>query len=115
MGESVSDAAKAMRDVLQTIPKAERSRDTFLVKILLPFFRRLPRDVQTRLARDTMIDLAAAHVLAKERLGPTGNVRLDGNECQIGTIREIGDFDILARGQSWEAAWGMFGEGEVNQ
>jgi hypothetical protein len=99
-----------MRDVLQTIPKAERSRDTFLVKLLKPFFRRLPRDVQTRLARDTMMDLAAAHILAKERLGPTGNARLDGNECQIGTIQECSDFDILARGSSWEAAWEMLGE-----
>jgi hypothetical protein len=110
MGEPVSDAAKAMRDVLQTIPKAERSRDTFLVKLLRPFFRSLPRDVQTRLARDTMIDLAVAHILAKERLGPMGNARLDGNECQIGMIRACGDFDILARGLSWEAAWEMLGE-----
>lgn len=107
MGEPVSEAAKAMRDVLQTIPKAERSRDTFLTKVLLPFFRRLPRDVQTRLARDTVSDLASAHILAKERLGPTGNVRLDGDECQIGTIQANGDFDILARGSSWETAWKM--------
>jgi hypothetical protein len=110
MGEPVSRAAKALRDVLQTIPKGERSRDTWLVEILKPFFRRLPRDVQTRLARETMMGLAAAHVLAKEQLGPTGNARLDGDECQIGTIQESGDFDILARGPSWEAAWEMLGE-----
>lgn len=98
-------AAAALRDVLQTIPKGERSRDTFLTRLLKPLFRRLPRDVQTRLARDTMLDLAVAHILAKERLGPAGNTRLDGNECQIGTVSAAGDFEILARGSSWEAAW----------
>lgn len=97
--------AVAIRDVLQTIPKGMRTCDTFLTRLLRPFFRRLPRDVQTRLAKDTMLDFAVAHILAKERLGVDGNVRLDGNECQIGIVSPCGDFEILARGPSWETAW----------
>jgi hypothetical protein len=104
----MSKAAVAIRDVLQTVPQQERSRDTLLTKVLMPFFRRLPRDVQTRLARDTMLDLAAAHILAQETLGEAGNVRLDGNECQIGTITASGDFDVLACGTSWPVAWQAF-------
>ena len=55
-----------------------------------------------------MLDLAVAHILAKETLGEAGNARLDGNECQIGTITAAGDFDVLACGTSWEAAWKSF-------
>lgn len=101
------NAAEAIRDVLQTVPKAERSRDTFLSKLLLPVFRWLPRDVQTRLARETVLDFAVAAILAKERLGDSCTVRLDGNECQIGMVTAGGDFEILARGPSWDAAWRM--------
>lgn len=99
------EAATALRDVLQTIPKGERSRDTLLTRILMPLFRRLPRDVQTRLARETMLDLAVAHILAKEVFGTAGNARLDGNECQAGTVNAAGDFEIMATGPSWEAVW----------
>lgn len=101
----MSQAAVAMRDVLQTVPKQERSRDTLLARLLMPFFRCLSRDVQMRLARDTVLDLAVAHILAKERLGALGNVRVDGNECQIGVVTAEGDFAIMARGPSWESAW----------
>lgn len=103
----MSIAAVAIRDVLQTIPKQNRSYDTFLTRLLMPLFRLLPRDVQTRLARNTMYDFAAAHILAKEHFGNVGNVRLDGNECQIGIINSAGDFEILARGSSWKNAWKM--------
>ncbi len=109
----MSQAAVAIRDVLRTIPKGERSRDTFLTKLLQPFFRCLPRDVQTRLARDTMLDFAVAHILAKERLGEAGNVRLDGNECQIGTVNAAGDFEILVCAPSWETAWDALGDTHV--
>jgi hypothetical protein len=100
----------ARQRVLETIPKGRRSFDTLLTKILRPLFVRLPREVQLRLVKDTMADITAACLIAREQLGDAGNVRVDGNECQIGLVTEAGDFEILARGASWEAAWDAFGD-----
>lgn len=99
----------AMRSVLETIPKAQRSGPTRLERLLLPLFRRLPREVQLRLSRDALLDMTAAMLLARESFGDVGNVRVDGDECQIGTTTPAGDFAILGRGTSWDAAWSSTG------
>ena len=91
--------------VLETIPKASRSGDTTLTRILRPLFERLPRETQLMLARDALLDMTVAAILARDRLGDAGNVRVDGDECQIGVVRDNGDFAILGRGASWEVAW----------
>ena len=107
MGHRISEARLS---VLETVPKDRRSFDTFLTRLLRPLFDRLPREVQLRLVRETMIDATVAHMLAKERLGEAGNVRVDGDECQIGLTTKDGDFAILSRGLSWDAAWDALAE-----
>lgn len=98
---------EARQRVIEVIAKSDRAFDRALTKLLRPVFSILPRETQLRLARDAMNDMTAAALRATELWGEVGNVRVDGNECQVGVAPPKGDFFIMGRGPTWEEAFAV--------
>ena len=66
---------------------------------LRPLFGALPLELRLHLANESMLEMIAASLAAKDRWGNAGNVRIGGNTIRVGVDRGE-EFEEMGRGKS---------------
>lgn len=105
MNTTKQEVLAASQRAVEIIAKSERSWERPMTKVIRWLFSFLPVETQLHVGIEAFRGMTAAIIVANERFGPRSNVRIDGGDHQVGYLLGNGDFVVLGRGRSWEAAF----------